>query len=116
MRTGPTASSRLRKLCPATFAMPAFNLSATVNVLRTITNPALICPHYTVSTFDQLPFPLSKALVLQNGKEPDIRAVVLDKDNCFAIPHALEVYPVYSVAYIPALGYYCSFWLIVPVL
>ena len=85
--------------------MPALNLSATFNVLRAFTNPALICPHHTVSTFDQLPFPLSSAFAQANGKQPDIRAVVLDKDNCFAVPYALAVYPAYTVAYIPMPDY-----------
>ncbi|KAA8899756.1 mitochondrial PGP phosphatase [Sphaerosporella brunnea] len=73
-----------------------FNLSATVNILRTLKNPALLYPQCTISTFDQLPVPVSKAFVGAAGeKEPDIRAVILDKDNCFSIPHELEVYPAY---------------------
>jgi phosphatidylglycerophosphatase GEP4 len=70
-----------------------FNISATVNILRALKNPALLYPQCTISTFDQLPIPLSKAF----KGEPEIRAVVLDKDNCFALPHALEVYPAYNV-------------------
>ena len=74
----------------------AFNLSATLNILRAITNPALLYPHLTIATFDQLPIPLSPALA-RGEKHPDIRAVILDKDNCFAFPHDLHVYPEYSV-------------------
>jgi len=70
-----------------------FNLSATVNVLRCLKNPALLHPHCTISTFDQLPYPLSSAF----ADKPDIRAVVLDKDNCFATPYTQEVYPAYTV-------------------
>lgn len=70
-----------------------FNLSATVSVLRCLKNPALLYPQCTIATFDQLPYPLSSAFP---GK-PDIRAVVLDKDNCFATPYSLEVYPAYTV-------------------
>lgn len=78
--------------------MVFFNLSATFNVLRVLRDPALCYPHLTISTFNDLPIPLSKRL--QNGEKPtDIRAVVLDKDNCFAVPHALEVYPSYNVMY-----------------
>ncbi|KAI5842295.1 mitochondrial PGP phosphatase [Tricharina praecox] len=69
-----------------------FNLSATVSVLRCLKNPALLYPQCTIATFDQLPYPLSSAFP---GK-PDIRAVVLDKDNCFATPYSLEVYPAYT--------------------
>lgn len=39
---------------------------------------------------------MSKALIQANGgKEPDIRAVVLDKDNCFARSRENHVYPPY---------------------
>jgi phosphatidylglycerophosphatase GEP4 len=68
-----------------------FNLSGTLNALRVLKNPALCYPHLTIPTFDHLPVPLSPAL------KADIRAVVLDKDNCFAVPYALEVYPAYRV-------------------
>ena len=69
------------------------NLSAALNVLRCLKNPTLLYPQCTIATFDQLPYPLSSAFP---GK-PDIRAVVLDKDNCFAIPYSLDVYPAYRV-------------------
>lgn len=73
------------------------NISGTLNVLKLFTNPALCLPHHTVSTFDQLPVPLSGAFAPGNGnKKPDIRAVVLDKDNCFAVPKANEVFPAYQ--------------------
>jgi phosphatidylglycerophosphatase GEP4 len=80
--------------------MAPFNLSATLNILRTIKNPALLYPHATISTFDHLPIPLSKAF----PDSPDIRAVILDKDNCFAAPRELNVYPAYNVTYIPLLS------------
>ncbi|KAF8450027.1 mitochondrial PGP phosphatase [Kalaharituber pfeilii] len=75
-----------------------FNLSATLNALRALKSPTLLLPHGTVSSFDQIPYPLSSAFahVSPDGKPPDIRAVVLDKDNCFAIPHHLEVYGQYK--------------------
>lgn len=75
------------------------NLSGTVNVFRLALQPTLCLPHYTVSNFSQLPVPLSKALAKQDGKENvDIRAVILDKDNCFAEPHSNEVYKPYEVS------------------
>lgn len=44
-----------------------------------------------------MPIPVSKALIQANGgKEPDIKAVVLDKDNCFATPGKNTVYPAYE--------------------
>ncbi|KAL7272753.1 hypothetical protein RUND412_004422 [Rhizina undulata] len=75
--------------------MIGFNLSATLNVLRIFKNPALCYPHLTVSTFDQLPVPLGKAF----GEKVDIRAVVLDKDNCFAKPHELVVFEAYRAKF-----------------
>ncbi|KAK7530848.1 mitochondrial PGP phosphatase [Phyllosticta citribraziliensis] len=77
--------------------MREFNLSGTLNVLRLLRDPALCLPHYTCATFNNLPIPLSKAFPAQNGeKDADIRAVILDKDNCFATPHTNHVYPKYK--------------------
>lgn len=76
------------------------NVSATVNVLRLLVNPSLCLPHHTIATFDQLPIPLSAAFPIRNGeKKPDIRAVVLDKDNCFAVPRQNEVYQPYQAKF-----------------
>ena len=76
--------------------MANLNLSGTLNVLRLFANPTLCLPHHTVSSFDKIPVPLSEAFTSAKGeKKPDIRAVVLDKDNCFAVPHANEIYPAY---------------------
>ncbi|KAF2027474.1 HAD-superfamily phosphatase [Setomelanomma holmii] len=75
------------------------NISGTLNVFRLIRDPALCLPHSTVSTFNHLPIPLSKAFQKKDGtntKEVDIQAVVLDKDNCFAVPHTNEVYKPYN--------------------
>lgn len=73
------------------------NVSASLNVFRLIANPSLCLPHHTVPTFNHLPIPLSKAFV-KDGAKVDIRAVVLDKDNCFAIPKQNEVYKPYKVS------------------
>lgn len=43
-------------------------------------------PHTIVPTFNQLPVPI----------QPGIKAVVLDKDNCFAYPHKDEVWHKYK--------------------
>ena len=70
------------------------NISGTVNVLRLFVNPSLCLPHHTTSTFDQIPVPLSAAFANKDvEKRPDIRAVVLDKDNCFSIPKHNEIHP-----------------------
>jgi len=75
------------------------NVSASLNVFRLIANPSLCLPHHTVPTFNHLPIPLSDAFVKDKDKKGrvDIRAVVLDKDNCFALPKQNEVYKPYSV-------------------
>lgn len=74
------------------------NVSATVSVFKLLIRPSLCIPHATVSTFDQVPNPVSEALAEANGgKKPDIRAVVLDKDNCFAIPRENSVHKPYAV-------------------
>lgn len=73
------------------------NLSGTFNFLRLFVNPSLCLPHHTISTFDQLPIPLSTAFAAKNGSEkPDIRAIVLDKDNCFAIPNQNNIHEPYT--------------------
>lgn len=73
------------------------NVSGTINILRLLVNPALCLPHHTIATFDQLPIPLSAAFASRNGeKKPDIRAVVLDKDNCFAVPKQNQIYEKYT--------------------
>jgi len=77
------------------------NVSATSNVFRLLYKPSLFLPQATVSTFNDLPVPLSKAFrVLCDGHEPDIRAVVLDKDDCFARPRENVIYKPYYVSYI----------------
>lgn len=58
--------------------MAPFNLSATLNILRTLKNPALLYPHATIPNFSHLPIPLSLAFPGQNA---NILAVVLDKDK-----------------------------------
>lgn len=74
------------------------NISGTLNVFKLLRDPTLCLPQATVSTFNHLPVPLSKAFEQKDGeKKVDIRAVILDKDNCFAVPHANEVYEPYKV-------------------
>ncbi|KAI0139385.1 HAD-superfamily phosphatase [Hypoxylon sp. NC0597] len=71
------------------------NFSGTVNVFKLLAKPSLCLPHATVSTFNEIPSPLGKAFE-SRGKKVDIRAVVLDKDDCFAYPDTNEVYPAYT--------------------
>lgn len=73
------------------------NLSASLNIFKLVARPALCLPQQTISTFADLPIPLDSNLRKQ-GTKADIRAVVLDKDDCFAYPHAHEVYKPYRVS------------------
>ena len=75
------------------------NVSAIISVFKIIRDPSLCLPHYTVANFGLLPIPLSGAFAkYQSGeKSVDIRAVVLDKDNCFAKPHENAVHRSYAV-------------------
>lgn len=70
------------------------NLSASLNVLRLLAKPSLCLPHVTVSTFNDLPVPLGRAFEHQ-GNKTNIKAVVLDKDDCFAYPDTNEIHPPY---------------------
>jgi len=74
--------------------MNAFNVSATLNIFRLLVRPTLCLPHATISTFNELPVPLNKAF--EKYKNVDIKAVVLDKDNCFAYPHSNSVHKPYE--------------------
>ncbi|KAL6946493.1 hypothetical protein ACO0RG_000646 [Hanseniaspora osmophila] len=62
------------------------NFSATVNCFKLIFNPKLCYPQLQISTFSELP-------VLKMKNELNIKAVVLDKDNCFAFPYENHHYP-----------------------
>jgi len=74
------------------------NVSATLGAFKLLLKPSLCLPHATVPTFDRITLPISKNLAAANGgQEPDIRAVVLDKDNCFAKPKDNVVYKPYMV-------------------
>lgn len=75
--------------------MRTLNVSATLNIFRVLANPSLCLPHATVSTFNDLPVPLNTAF--EKYGKVDIRAVILDKDDCFAKPHENEVYKPYRV-------------------
>ena len=72
------------------------NLSASLNIFKLISRPSLCLPHATVATFNDLPVPLDQ-LFSKPGRAVDIRAVVLDKDDCFAYPEQSDVYDSYKV-------------------
>ncbi|EEY17974.1 conserved hypothetical protein [Verticillium alfalfae VaMs.102] len=78
--------------------MMNLNLSASLNIFKLIARPSLCLPHQTVSTFNDLPIPLNKVLEAQ-GRKADIRAVVLDKDDCFAVPETNHVYKPYETRF-----------------
>ncbi len=71
-----------------------FNLSGTLSALSLIFRPAQCLPQAVVRNFNEIPIPLSKAF--ENDArygEANIRAVVLDKDDCFARPGGTEIAP-----------------------
>lgn len=68
------------------------NISATLNVFRLLVTPSYSLPHLTVSSFDKIPIPLKFP-----NHQPNIRAIVLDKDNCFAKAYDDKVWPEYKV-------------------
>lgn len=81
----------------------SLNLSATLNVLRLLYQPSLCLPHAVVPTFDKLVIPFSLSHPENQpqseettDKKPNIKAVVLDKDNCFAKDHDDKVWPAYQ--------------------
>ncbi|KAK3325570.1 mitochondrial PGP phosphatase [Apodospora peruviana] len=71
------------------------NLSASFNVFKLLAKPSLCLPHATVATFDDLPLPLDQAFA-QKGRQVYIKAVVLDKDDCFAYPEQNQVHEAYK--------------------
>lgn len=99
----PTGLCRVHRLLRLHILLKAaaemnLNLSASLNAARLLFKPSMCLPHHTVSTFNDLPIPLDKGL-RSNGYKSDIRAVVLDKDDCFAYPDAKEVYEPYKVTH-----------------
>lgn len=74
------------------------NVSATLNAFKLLVRPAVCLPHATISTFNDLPIPISDAFQsFTRGQQPDIKAVVLDKDDCFAVPNENVVHKPYRV-------------------
>ncbi|TQS33965.1 hypothetical protein Golomagni_05674 [Golovinomyces magnicellulatus] len=81
--------------------MNTINISATLNLLRLVTRPNLCLPQATISTFADLPVPLDEAFLSnekgnERNRNVNIKAVVLDKDNCFAVPNTNTVYEPYQ--------------------
>lgn len=75
-----------------------FNLSGTLSSLSLLFRPSQCIPQAVVRNFNDLPLPLSRAF--DNDKrfgKVNIRAVVLDKDDCFARPGETEVAPEFKV-------------------
>lgn len=73
------------------------NISGTFSALRLFYNPSVFLPHVTVSTFKDLPIPLQVPGVhADDGNGPEIKVVLLDKDNCFAEPDSNRIWPEYE--------------------
>ncbi|KOS19578.1 Phosphatidylglycerophosphatase GEP4 [Escovopsis weberi] len=71
------------------------NLYGSFSAARLVVQPSLCLPHHVVPTFNHLPIPLDKGLQ-RDGRKVNIKAVVLDKDDCFAYPDAKEVFGPYK--------------------
>ncbi|OTB00203.1 hypothetical protein M426DRAFT_324445 [Hypoxylon sp. CI-4A] len=71
------------------------NFSGTVNVFKLLLKPSLCLPHATVATFNDIPSPFTKVFE-GRGERVEIRAIVLDKDDCFAYPETNKIYPAYT--------------------
>lgn len=100
-----STSLPLLKPKPIPLYNPPMNVSASYNVFRLIINPALCLPHATIPTFNHLPIPLENAFAVgEKGWKPDIRAIVLDKDNCFARPKENVVWGEYEVSNVHVLS------------
>jgi phosphatidylglycerophosphatase GEP4 len=82
-----------------------FNLSASLSIFKLLANPSLCLPHAAISTFKDLPIPLDSAFK-RKGVEVNIQAVVLDKDDCFAVPETNEVHLPYQVQCRSSLGHF----------
>lgn len=84
----------------------AFNLSATLNVLRLLYQPSLCMPHAVVPSFDKLVIPFALKMTQNDEHGSNIKAVVLDKDNCFAKDHDDKVWPDYLETWKKLTDYY----------
>jgi hypothetical protein len=63
-------------------------LAAFGNLFR----PSFFVAHHRVESFAAITLPLSKSLHHADGSPADIRAIVLDKDDCFARPLENDIY------------------------
>ncbi|KAK9449698.1 mitochondrial PGP phosphatase-domain-containing protein [Limtongia smithiae] len=68
------------------------NLPAALATFSALTRPTRLLPALSLATFGDVPVP-----IVIPGR--DIRAVVLDKDNCFAAADALEVHAAYAAKF-----------------
>lgn len=78
------------------------NLVGTVYGIAAIFRPSRLIPSLTVDEFSDIPLDIAAALTKAKNQGQDtsqlldIRALVVDKDNCFAEPYAQEVWPRYQ--------------------
>ena len=82
------------------------NLPAVVGLSKVIRRPSICLPHYIVPTFADIPTNFNDSFKRSSSKQIDIKAVVLDKDNCFAVPGQDAVDPSCRVRTRLPSGYY----------
>ena len=91
-----------------------FNLSGTLGALSLIFRPSQCLPQAVVRNFNELPLPLSKAFSQDEKRfgTVNIRAVVLDKDDCFARPGETEIaneFKVCNAFIVPIISRLCQY-------
>ncbi|ODV61962.1 phosphatidylglycerophosphatase [Ascoidea rubescens DSM 1968] len=79
------------------------NISATLNSIRLLFNPNLALPHQVCNDFNSIKVPIGQ-FIIQN--QPKIKAIVLDKDNCFAEKGDDKVYAGYTEKWKELINYY----------
>ena len=79
----------------------SMNIPAILGIFRVIRQPSLCLPHHTVPTFADIPGPIESVFKHTAGRELRIKAIVLDKDNCFAAPNQDQVHPSCQVCTLP---------------
>jgi len=83
------------------------NLSGTLNAWRAVMTPRTVRPHVVLGQFSDLTFPLATCVAASVKQrwgidvQPDIRAVVIDKDNCIAKARTLQLVEEYAVLSVP---------------
>ncbi|KTW29681.1 HAD phosphatase, family IIIA [Pneumocystis carinii B80] len=76
------------------------NIRAIIPCFSSLFNPSLLVPHLIINNFSQIPINISQTLKLHfthlSDSDINIKALILDKDNCITIPGDLNLYSSYN--------------------